>query len=134
MNKRIYVAGPWVDRENAKQLADRLQKFGYIITADWWNYESGIRTGEERDEFLTHCAVVDKRGVETADAVVLINSSVSEGKAVEQGIAIALDLPIIAIGTRGEHSKNVFHYLYNYKWVPDADAAIAKVQEVLGDI
>src|SRR5689334_12067007 len=106
MGKRVYVAGPWVDREFAKNVAATLAARGYEITQDWWNFESRAAAAKDKPAFLNLCAELDKRGVRTADAVVLINSSKSEGKAVEQGLAIAYGIPIIAIGNRGEYSSN----------------------------
>ena len=136
--KRIYVAAPWIARAEAKEFANVLHEIGYEITMNWWDYESEAR-GLEKDtenyaKFLHMCATKDLRGVRTADAVVLMNSSKSEGKAVEQGIAIALGIPIIAIGKLGEHSQNVFHYLPLYHWVANQKDALYKLKEVLGGV
>lgn len=133
---RIYVAAPWIARGDAKALATILAEAGYTITMDWWNYE-GPALAVERDteqyaEFLHMCAVKDMRGVRTADVVVLINASKSEGKAVEQGLALAYGLPIIAIGIRGEYSQNVFHYLPNYHWVNGVADVFNKLEELFG--
>jgi hypothetical protein len=68
--------------------------------------------------------MLDKRGVKMADVLLLINSAKSEGKAVEQGLAIAYGIPIIAVGVRGVLSKNVFHYLDDYTWTQSVDDAL----------
>lgn len=132
MTKRVYVAAPWVDRGNAQDVAATLEANGYDVTMDWWNYELGEAEAEDKAAFRRMCAFKDFRGVRTADAVLLINSSKSEGKAVEQGIAIALGIPIVTIGELGAFSSNVFHYLPQYHWVKDLYEALDKLKEVLG--
>lgn len=131
MSKRIYVAAPWVDRLHARDVAATLTAHGFTITMDWWNYELGEEQAEDKAAFRRMCALKDKAGVRTADAVVLINSAKSEGKAVEQGLALAYGLPIVAIGELGAVSSNVFHYMDNYHWVPDLHTASIKLGEIL---
>jgi hypothetical protein len=55
--------------------------------------------------------------------VVVYQTGLSEGKAVEQGIALGLGIPIISIGTLGE-VKNIFHFLPDYIWVKNEEQAI----------
>jgi len=121
---KIYVAAPWKEREKASEYAGKIRDLGHTITHEWWRFEN-VPEGNRNDEFHRICAIVDSYGVRDADVVVLLNSMKSEGKAVEQGIAIALGKKIIAVGKRGEHSKNVFHYMDNYIWVDDFDRALA---------
>ena len=113
---KVYVAAPWADRVKAESIANEIRKSGHQITHEWWRFEN-VPEGNRNDEFHRICAIVDSYGVRDADVIVLLNSMKSEGKAVEQGIAIALGKKIIAMGKRGEHSKNVFHYMDNYVWV-----------------
>jgi nucleoside 2-deoxyribosyltransferase len=127
----VYLAAPWIDKGVMEERAGLFEKAGYSITHKWWNYDGDEL--EEKDEFLETCARQDWQGVLDADAVVVFNTSKSEGKAVEQGIALASHIPIIVIGKRGEVSKNVFHYLDScYWWVPTVEAAIESMQEVTG--
>lgn len=131
MNKRIYIAAPWVERQNVPVIAEKLEDNGYTITHKWWLFE-----GEEEDTsegFRRKCAKQDVWGVRTADAVLLINSAKSEGKAVEQGLAIAYGLPIVTIGVRGGVSKNVFHYMNNYIWVDTLAEALLELEELFYD-
>lgn len=107
-------------------IATKLESLGATITHKWWETE-----GDKEYAVSDHAyhAWQDKRGVETADAVLVVNSAKSEGKAVEQGIALALDIPLFIVGIRGELSKNVFHYLNNYTWcrtIEDGIEAIIK--------
>jgi hypothetical protein len=120
---RVYIAAPWKDRELARYTAAHVVAAGHSITHNWWDVE-----GEYADhEAMLACAKQDVVGVILADKVVLIDSQKSEGKAVEQGIAIAMNKPILAIGERGAHSQNVFHHLANYQWYPTVEEAIAAI-------
>jgi nucleoside 2-deoxyribosyltransferase len=119
---RVYVAGPWVDRESAKEFAARLEARGHVITHPWWLYE-GENQDNEPKEFLQQCAKQDVEGVRTADAIIVLNTFKSEGKAVEQGLAIAFEKPIICMTPGEKPSSNVFHYLtsfYNHVTSPEA--------------
>ncbi len=112
---RVYLAGVFVEKDTMPRMAAAIEAAGHSITHKWWEVESkpyGERTDAEKCEQ----AMLDVSGVRNADAIILINSSKSEGKAVEQGIAIAKGIPIFAVGTKGEHSKNIFHWLPNYRW------------------
>lgn len=129
---KVYLAAPWIAREDAKAFAKTLTAFGYVITHNWWDYE-GENQDDEYHDFLRKCAEQDVQGVKDADVVVVMNSSKSEGKAVEQGLAIALNKPIIIIGEIGSVSKNVFHYLPCYTWVSDYEDALDKLREVLSE-
>lgn len=124
---KLYLAAPWVDRGEMTAISAQLEAAGHEITHKWWEVEE-IEEGEGSIEILREQAARDFMGVWTCDKMVLINSKKSEGKAVEQGIALALDKDIIAVGKLGEQSKNVFHYLLNYKWVPTVEEAIACLQ------
>lgn len=130
MSKRIYIAAPWASRSDVPPIAKLLEQAGHVITHKWWEKEeddadeSKETYADSRLDFLCECAIEDMRGVRTADAVLLINSSKSEGKAVEQGLALAYGVPIIAVGVRGVLSKNVFHYLPDYTWVANINDAL----------
>lgn len=121
---RIYLAAPWIDREKMPELAAIFQEAGHEITHPWWHTPDIPEGDWANHEELTKQAQKDKRGVEEAQLVVVFNTAKSEGKAVEQGIAIALRKIIIAVGKRGEVSKNVFHYLPNYVWTETVNDAL----------
>jgi nucleoside 2-deoxyribosyltransferase len=123
MSKRVYVAAPWVDREQAVPIADKLEALGYTITHKWWLFEGESQNALSHEE-LQNYANDDVAGVATADVVLVLNSSKSEGKAVEQGIAIALDIPIICITPEIKPSSNIFHYLDCYTHVKTIEEAL----------
>lgn len=122
---KIYLAGPWIHRDVMETIATKLESLGATITHRWWNTETDGRTLTDRDH--AYHAWLDENGVMEADAVLVINSTSSEGKAVEQGIALGLGIPIFIVGTRGEHSKNIFHYLSRYVWCPTIEEGIAAI-------
>ena len=129
MAKRVYVAGPWVDRKQAKDLAATLHAKGYDITHPWWAYE-GEGEHLESEEFLRSCAEADVRGVRTADAVVVLNTHKSEGKAAEQGMAAVLGIPVICITPGEKPSANIFHHLPIYRHVKTTQEALEALSEI----
>lgn len=120
---KIYIAAPWKHRGQVPGIAAKIEAAGHTITWRWWTIEN-VPESERTVENLRHQAINDVQGVKDADLVLLINSERSEGKSLEQGIAVADNKPIIAVGTRGEFSQNVFHYLTNYRWVTSVDEAL----------
>lgn len=120
---KIYIAAPWVHKDRIPDISAKFEAIGCEVTHKWWITED-IQESERTAGALYQQAVNDYLGVVRADLLVLINSDKSEGKAVEQGVAIANDKPIIAVGKRGEVSKNVFHYLENYFWVDTVEDAV----------
>lgn len=115
MSKRVYVAAPWEDRKGAAVISNILEAAGFKITHKWWAWE-----GEEENaswEFKQECAALDVRGVRTADVVVLLNSKKSEGKATEQGLAMAYGIPIVVIGDKSKRC-NIFQTLDCFHWLP----------------
>lgn len=128
MSKRVYVAGPWVDRDKARDLGATLSARGHQITHPWWSYE-GEGEHLESEEFLRSCAESDVRGVRTADVVVVLNTAKSEGKSAEQGMAIAYGIPVICITPGEKPTSNIFHHLPNYTHVKTVTEALEVVGE-----
>lgn len=124
---KIYVAAPWVDKNLAAAAAEYLQKAGHTITRNWWDFDS---TEDGLPEsFLRECAKKDVEGVVDCDVVIVMNTQKSEGKAVEQGIAIALEKPIICITYGAKPSSNIFHNLSCYQHVTSLGAAVEALKQ-----
>lgn len=117
---KIYIAGPWIDRAQMPEIAAKVEALGHTVTHKWWEHEN-IPEDEKTAELLQEQAALDQAGVLKADMLILINSAKSEGKATEQGMALATGKPILAVGVRGTVSINVFHYLPSYRWVDNLD-------------
>ena len=120
---KVYIAAPYKDKTKMSKIAEKVTAAGHTITHAWWDVEVSDEKNPTAKE-LRRQAEADVEGVRRADVVLLINSAKSEGKSLEQGIAIADRKPIIAVGKLGEFSKNVFHYLRNYTWVTTVEEGI----------
>jgi len=114
---KIYVAGPWKRREECKEAARKLQAAGHVLTSRWL-WEHGDSTDPAR-----RCmeAQHDLEDVLASDVLVLMNLEMSEGKSVEQGYALAHEIPIIGVGVPG---SNIFHHLPAYLWVETVEDAL----------
>lgn len=123
---RVYLAAPWALRDTARNYAAIIAERGHILTHNWWDIDGD---GSEDEIFLRDCAHTDVLGVLSADVIVVVQGVVSEGKAVEQGIAIANAIPVIIIG---EKRTNVFQYLKWFTLVPDLATALEYVDAPTG--
>lgn len=127
MGLALYLAAPWIDRDKMPAIAQRFEAAGHKITHKWWLVDN-LTESERSVEVLKSQAQADFKGVIAADKVVVFNTSKSEGKAVEQGIAIAMKIPIIVVGKRGDGtSKNIFHYLDCYNFTDDIEEALCQL-------
>lgn len=116
---RVYLAGPWVEREKAAEWSKLLEDAGFEITHKWWKYD-GEGESKESPEFLESCARSDVNGVATADVVIVINSVKSEGKAVETGMAIAWRKPVCLIGKKAINIFYNLNFLYKVDTINEA--------------
>lgn len=112
---KVYVAAPWVRRSEARDVRDRLVKAGHKVTSRWLDTQSNNSV-----ESLQSEATNDLQDIRTADALVVLNLSTSEGKAVETGYALAMDLPIFVVGG----VSNVFHWLPQIRHVHNIDTLL----------
>lgn len=121
---RVYVASPWKFKDDARVVAVQLRDIGYTVTSVWHDDHPDTQDPVE----LAREAQTDFMGVVSADVLLVLNREhVSEGKAVEQGIAIGFQVPIIAVGSR---RQNVFQYLPVVTLVPTLEAAIEELRKI----
>ena len=120
---KLYLAAPWSHMEEAREAARKLTAAGHRITEPWWDHRDVNGIDDEADELVDQ-AWRDLEGVDNADRFILLNLGKSEGKAVELGWALCRRIMVIAVGKRGEHSNNVFHYLPQIKWVSTIEELI----------
>lgn len=120
---KIYLAGPWKDRWGAKAAADRFVEAGFTITREWWFDDE-----DKDDHDPADCALHDWLAVESSDAVVVWNTILSEGKAFEQGIALANDIPICLIGRK---PLNIFQHMLCIEKVDTIEEAINWASEIM---
>jgi hypothetical protein len=109
---KVYIAAPWVRKDDARIAAAAFEAAGFTITKRWWEHPEVpgyLDAGIQRKHFeeLRTQAHEDWRGVMDADFLILLNLEKSEGKAVETGLALMYGVPILLIGG----PSNLFHYL-----------------------
>ena len=112
--KRVYLAAAWIKGGDALVARDQLVRAGIDVTSRWLERVKGNTDPAydyTKDPNYTAPdakveATKDIEDIEGADAVVVLNSAKSEGKAVEQGVALMLGIPIIVVGER----SNTFQY------------------------
>lgn len=126
---KVYVAAPFTHKDEAIKVAEAVEALNHNITHKWWVVEhEDSRTPEEREAYLTEHAQLDFNGVVDADVVIMLHLAKSEGKAVEQGIALGLGIPILAIGQRGYSvAMNIFHWMPDYIWCDTLEDALIEL-------
>lgn len=134
MKTTVYVAAPWVDGGYAKSVAKKLRASGIRVKSRWlrrasdknasydYTKDKTISKKEHRVQALT-----DVADVTSADVLLVLNTNKSEGKAVEQGIALALRKPVVVVGK----PSNVFQYLAHVRVVPHLKEAIKLIKSGL---
>lgn len=108
----IYLAGPWARRDEVRLVRDVFQEAGFTVNARWLDVQAHVNStayGDSVDDLvgLQREAVRDLEDVAKSAVMVVVNLEKSEGKAVEQGLALSRGMPIVVIGAR----TNLFQYL-----------------------
>ena len=126
---RIYIAAPWADRPRATAFAERLEARGHTITHKWWVDEEKETNYKLDKVYFRQCAIDDFVAIHTAERVVVLNTQKrgeeTSGKAVETGIALALQIPVIVVG----EWTNVFHYFPGVRLVESEEEALEAIRE-----
>ena len=113
----VYLAAPWVHREDARSIRDLFEQIpGIRVCARWLDVD-------EKQTTFTQEAQNDIVDIDAVDVLVVLNLSKSEGKAFEQGYAYRRGIPIVVVGPLGEPCKNVFQHLPSMIVLPDVEAA-----------
>lgn len=102
----VYIAGSSTDLETPRELAILLERKGYRITRKWWLAIDEARArdwqGDENvePEYALRCAREDLEAVAECQVLVFLEGRAkSFGAPLEIGAALALETPILAIGT-----------------------------------
>jgi nucleoside 2-deoxyribosyltransferase len=107
---KIYIAAPWIKKQEAIAVGEQFKAAGHEITSRWFYHEgdpndsAGVTATNERIQVQAN---EDIKDVLRADTLVVLNLAKSEGKAVETGIAIANNIPVVSVGPR----SNIFQAL-----------------------
>lgn len=129
---KIYVAAPWTHKAEAAAFASQLESAGHTVTEKWWQHadvESYPRPGSKAEHAeLRQQASKDVKGVRTCDVLIVLQLAKSEGKAVEQGLALAWEKPMIVVSPDGTYG-NLFQVRYGCTMVRSEQEAL----DVLAD-
>lgn len=123
---RIYVASKFENTAEVWSVMDRLRGMGHVITHDWTREALGDRTGAEAEAYLVDCAQKDMAGVETADAVFVINHPAGKGMWTELGMALAWQIPVFFVCP--ERAMNIFTHLPGVETFTSIDEGIAGLE------
>ena len=120
----IYLAAPWVCREDAQAARVQFEAAGIHVTSHWITRH--VNPGaNENPATLAAEAIEDVADLHAADAFVLLAFAKSEGKACELGMAIERGLRTIIVGWGDNfHCMNVFYYLPTSEHVATVQEAI----------
>lgn len=108
---KIYIAAPYLIREEAISIMHWLESTGHLVTSRWLRLEEITETNDVY-------AGVDLEDVELADLLLAINFEGWEnkgtgGRHVEFGYALALKKQVVILGTR----SNIFHHLKSVRLI-----------------
>lgn len=127
----IYVAGPWIHRETAKEYAQRFREAGVKVNSRWHD----IHQDTDDPAILKQEASNDLEDILNSDGLVVIQSAQSEGKAFEQGFCIAASQftgirnKVLVIREGERQYGNIFQRLDEvYDFVNTIEEAVEKVK------
>ncbi len=107
---RVYIAAPWVRKQETIEAGKLFTAAGHTVTSRWFNHEGDpndpVGTDIPEAVLMRH-ATEDLYDVLTSEALIVLNLAKSEGKAVEMGMAMAASIPVISVGAR----SNIFQSL-----------------------
>lgn len=109
---KVYVASKFENAKEVREAHAALKADGHEITHDWTWEDASEYHGDELIRYLQECAEKDRYGVESADAILLINYARCAGAFTELGLAIAYQKFIVVIDAHHpEKARNIFFYL-----------------------
>ncbi len=123
---RVYIAAPWVCKEQAFAAQQQFEEAGYTVMSHW------ITMHEDTDVpvNLKDQACEDLADLVLSDVFVILNLAKSEGKAFEFGVAAALEYPTIVVSSVEDLSRNVFYHLPTVERVDTVAQAIVRGWEI----
>ena len=125
MKMKVYIAAPWVNREDAAKVEARLIEEGFEPTARWIK-NHGDESGYNLKEEAQH----DVEDLYKSDAILVLNLAKSEGKATEQGMAFIMGMPIIVVKSN-PNPVNIFHNLTSqFKSVDNLEEALVELHQL----
>jgi len=125
---RVYVAAKFEEAPRAREVMDRLEKQGHIISHDWTREDTVGLSGDDLEAYLARCANHDFIGVVTADIVLVLNHDRLFGGMVETGVALGLDKLVVVVGP--DIRDCIFWHLKDVYKVPDVDSGLELIDSI----
>ena len=113
----IYLAGPWSRKPEVRKARAQFEAAGIDVKSDWIDHHPD---GECDPAELQRQAYKDLAQIDNADAFVVLNLEVSEGKASEMMFAYCNKIQVISVGP----TPNIFHNLKDVVHVNTVQEAI----------
>jgi hypothetical protein len=128
---KVYVAGRWTRKTEAREAQRALVAAGHSITHDWTAADDTGMAGEEQIAYHSEQARADVEGVFRADALVLLHDNTGRGLFVELGLALADPCKaIVVIGAPRDAEACVFYHLPWIAHVATVAEAVAALSPV----
>lgn len=107
---KFYVATSMHNKSAARAAMDLIEASGHEVTHDWtWEDASSFTQGTPVFEaYLEHCGRQDLRGVQKADAVIVLAHPEMRDTRAELGIALGMGKPVFIVEPGKTHS--VFYF------------------------
>ncbi|HSX33185.1 MAG TPA: hypothetical protein VLF91_02500 [Candidatus Saccharimonadales bacterium] len=126
MSERVYIAASFEQRDEVRELYDKLRTEGHIITADWTVHQeiAQLDSVEEREALKARYAVEDTNGVRSASVfALLLGPRKSTGAHIELGIALGARVARICLIGEPDQSQ-LFYDHPGITTVPNVEAFI----------
>lgn len=104
---RIYIAAPWIRKDDAKIVKQQLEQAGFTVTSRWIAFHCDNSAYEHPDGVMQLEAQNNVEDLRNSDALLYMRWEKSEGKATELGIALMLGLKVFVVG--GRHDNVFLH-------------------------
>lgn len=107
---RVYIAGPFNERQAALDVKERLERLGHVVTSRWVT-EHNTQYDDLSKSQLTDEGTADLEDIVSSNAMVFLNMfPPTPGRWFEFGFATAMNMPVYVIGTE---TLSVFLHLPN---------------------
>jgi hypothetical protein len=115
-----------------------LERQGHHVTVDWTVHSCAGDIGPGLQDKLVHFAQLDRDGVRTADALIMLQDDASRGGFCELGMALAWGKLVLVVGGRTSypHRAPIFYALpeaHHFEYAADAVAWLTWLDSVFAE-
>jgi nucleoside 2-deoxyribosyltransferase len=115
---KVFVSGKVGDEADARRVMDILRALGHDLTFDWTAIPH-LQPYDDNADAAARAAVLEVRGVQEADALVLVAHERGVGMYVELGIALGLGKKVYVITAQPSRTMFFHHPLVTVLADPD---------------